>query len=154
MFGIFLSKEKRVERNSVNMFDTYMPSISGMDDQEIGGLLDIAAQIKTASLSVSFEDKNAELIYHEPIVVPSGVLIDQLLIYQNQMSRWSRDGSTGLARIGALGIWYLSIAACTFPILRNRGRELWGELERGYEFCSLFDPERDSVKGLEPKKTA
>jgi hypothetical protein len=52
--------------------------------------------------------------------------------------------------VGAFFIWWLSLAAATFAELRFHGREMWRELERGFQYCTSFDPDDDLPKGLEP----
>jgi len=96
------------------------------------------------------DDPHAEALYHDPVAVPDNISIEQLEIFQQMMSAWAREGTGGLEKVGALSVWYLSIAACTFTEQRLLGCNLWAELSRGFTHTQLFDPDEDTVIGLEP----
>ena len=66
-------------------------------------------------------DSNADAIYHDPIAVPEETALAQLEIFERQMRAWAAEGVDNLAKVGALSMWYLSVAAGTFAELRYLG---------------------------------
>lgn len=66
-----------------------------MDDETIGQVLDLAAQIKFSSILASDDDPNAEALYHDPVTLPESISIQQLEIFQQMMSAWVREGVGG-----------------------------------------------------------
>ncbi len=154
MFGLFKSKRNRLADKSAKAFDRVLSSLKGMADEEIAGVLDIAAQIKSSSflLAMARDDPYAESIYRDPIMVPEDMSLEQLKTFEQQIMVWSTEGVAGMAKVGAISIWYLSLAAGTFAEQRYLGRQMWWELSRGFPHCTRFEPNKDAVVGLEPRE--
>ena len=150
MFGLFKSRRSRHAERTARGFDTFVAALKGMDGSEIAFVLDMAARIKDSSLLLSQSDPNAIAIYRKPIDVAENIAIAQLEIFESQMRSWMTEGLEGRAKVGALSIWYLSLAAGTFAEQRYLGREMWAQLSRGFPYVQRFNPGEDAVIGLEP----
>lgn len=150
MFSLFKSDRTRWKEKASRVFDSYIPSLQGMAADEIAAVLDVAAKIRDSSLMTEDESDTYRLAFDDPVMVPECDAWKYLEHWQRTMVAWS-GSQEGLAKVGALSVWWLSLAAGTFPELRLRGREMWEELERGFELCGYFQPDRMQPKGLEPR---
>ena len=147
MFGLFASKRTKFAKKGKNLFDVYIPSLKGMTSSEIGFVLAQAVQIKDAS-TMHGSKEDLVTVFHDPMLLPETEAFETLRLWERHML--SLNGSLeGRAKAASLSIWYLSVIACQIPELRVRGREMWAELQRGYEEAS-FNPDEDAVIGLEP----
>jgi len=149
MFGLFKSQRSKFKEKGQRTFDNILPALKGMDASEIGFVLDGAVGIKNATTMFGSKQDVLE-IFRDPLMVQEGIAFGTLKEWEQHMSS-IRGTSEGLSKIASLTIWYLSVIACQIPELRLQGRELWGELERGFKHTEMFDPDEDSVIGLEPK---
>ena len=147
VFGFFKSQRQKFKEEGERMFDNYISALKGCAAAEIGATLDMASRIKYAT--TIYGSKTDELLlFEDPLRVPEDVAFDTLKMWKRYMFEISNTVE-GMAKVGALSIWYLSLLAGQIGELRIRGREMWKELERGFPYCSSFDPEKDCVAGLE-----
>ena len=150
MFGLFKSKRQKWKEKSTKAFDNIIPSIQGMDSQEIGGILDIAAKIKRSSLLTAPQDDPYHYAFNDPMKLGEERAFYYLEYWQKTMEEWAGT-IEGNAKVGAMSIWWLSLSACNIAELRIRGRELWSLLERGFEHCNYHEPDSLIPNGLSPK---
>ena len=149
MFGLFKSKRNRIKEKGQRAFNNILPTLKGMNASEIGFVLDGAVNIKNASTMFG-TDQSALEFFRDPVMVPEDVAFGILEEWEQQMK--SLAGTIeGRSIVGSLSIWYLSVIACQIGELRLQGRELWGELERGFKHTEVFDSDEDTVVGLEPR---
>ena len=150
MFGLFKPQRQRLKEEGERMFNNYLPALEGMAPDEIGFVLDFAVRIKH-STSLYGTGREELLLFEDPVMLSEKYAFETLRLWKQTMK--AEAGSTqGMAKIAALSIWYLSVLSVHISELRIRGRDLWGQLERGFDYCQEFDPENDIVKGLEPMK--
>jgi hypothetical protein len=144
MFGLFRSKKVRLKKQAEKTFDTYIMILQGMSPTEIAYVLEGAARLK-------WDGPEADpQIYRDPLISMSEGLAIEFLVRLNESMNKLRGSLQGEASVGQIMVWWLSIAATHFPEFRVKGRAMWKELHRGFPHCMRFDPEIDTVVGLEP----
>ena len=148
MFGLFKSQRSKFKEKGLRAFDNFLPALKGMEADEIGFVLDGAAGVKNATTMYGSKQDALE-IFRDPLMVQEGIAFGTLKEWEQHIFSIS-ETVEGQSKIAFIMIWYLSVIACQIPELRLQGRELWGELERGYKYTDIFDPDKDSVLGLEP----
>lgn len=148
MFNIFKTKREKIKIEANRIFDNYIPALKGVPPDEIAFVLDFAAEIKYSTLSIS-EKIEQRLIFEDPMMLSQSYAFEALSVWRRHMLE-EAGTLKGRAKVGALTIWYLSVVGCQIAELRVRAREMWNELERGFPYCSYFNPEHDIVKGVEP----
>jgi hypothetical protein len=103
--------------------ETFLTRLEGMDGDEVGGVvlmaLDISSQFKKTT--------SADLFEPAICVENNASLIVQLSARAEKMER---EGQPMLA-VG-LAVWVHTLRAMTEGDLRGLGRQVWGELERGF----------------------
>ena len=148
MFGLFKSKRNKIKELGERAFDNYIPALKGMYSSEIGYVLDQDIFIRDRATMYEKHQSHLE-IFMNPMAVPENVAFGVLQEWKRQMI--ALGGTVeGRAQVGSFSIWYLSVIACQIGELRLRGRELWTELERGYQYAEYFYPDVDCVVELEP----
>ena len=124
-----------------------MGCIEWSQSDEVGYLLDFAVQIKNTT---SLINENITTILSKPELVDKKILIDTLYSWFNHLMELNvSEDINDKAKAGALTVWYLSIGSIVFSENKKQGVILWTELKRGYEYCTLFNPDTDSIKALE-----
>ncbi len=146
MLKLFLPFRRRVRPELAGMFDTYLASLRDFEDQDIGGVLDLAREIKDATIADSGNPDYA-LLFERPSTLSENFAFRILRLWRHQMMA-ERGTLEGRAKIGALMIWYLTLAAAHFPEFWPQAQAIWRELERGYDACKFFDPAADAIIGL------
>ena len=147
IFNLFKSKRQRLKDEGEAFFENFVATLKGMSGEEIGYVLDTAAGIKNTTTLYGTK-KDELLLFEDPLMIPQEEAFETLQLWKIYMQENSAS-LEGLNKIGALSIWYLSILSTHVGELRIRGREMWGELERGFLYCGVFNPETDCVRGLE-----
>lgn len=148
MLGILRPKRKRLLKLAQSTSDTYLISLKKINSDTISETLDIAARIKAFTLICNENCSEFNKVFHNPMML-NRIYAEQLLwdwIRDIQKSNLNNDENVLFA--AALTIWFQSLAAATFPELKQKGDYLWKELERGFMNCSLFDPESDIPAGF------
>lgn len=149
MLSLFKSKRNKWRDEAKKQFQIYIDSLKGMDADELGSLLDIAKKLKDSMLQkVDPKDTYTHLVFSEPLKLSEELSLTYLDTLHKQII--SMAGAKREIAVGAFFLWWLSLAAATFAELRFQGREMWRELERGFQHCMSFDPDDDLPKGLEP----
>ena len=114
--------------------ETFVTRLQGMDGDEIGGVvlmaLDISSEIKATT--------GADLFEPAICVGNNSALIFQL---STRAQKMEREGQPMLA-VG-LTVWVHTLRAMTEGDLRGLGRQMWGELERGF---SHVDQAKDDMR--------
>ena len=148
MLGLFKSKRNRWRDEAAQLFDVYIPSIKGLDPSEIGAFLDSAKEFKNTLIKRATENNDVFSIQAliEPISLPEDKGLTLLQVWHRKMTPGEPEK---VAFVGALSIWWLSLAAGTFTELRVRGKEMWAELARGFTYSEAFDSGQDVPKGLD-----
>jgi hypothetical protein len=147
IFNLFKSKNKDLNKHIKNTFEIYLDMLKTVPDDEVGYLLDFAVEIKQ---STSLINEDITTILSKPELVDKEILIDTLYLWFKHLIELNASGDTkDRAKAGALTLWYLSIGSIVFSENKNQGIKLWSELKRGYEYCTLFKPDTDSIKALE-----
>ena len=153
MFGIFASKRNKWKKRLTRSFDTYIPGLKGMDDEEIGFLLDQASHIKSSSLMLLKEDDPSILFWNDPLMIKEKDALERLEFWHKWMLGWSREGVQGNSKVSSMMVFFHSLGAMTIVELRVRGKEMWKELSRGFPHCGAFNPKEDIPKGFEKFKS-
>ena len=110
MFGLFQSKRHRWKKRLTNGFDVYTPGLKGMDPEEIGFLLDQAAQIKSSSLMLLDKDDPARLFWVDPAMVSEEESLERLDYWYKYMATWSREeGTIGNSKAASLQVFFNSL---------------------------------------------
>ena len=147
IFNLFKSKNEDLNKHIKNTFEIYLGMLKTVPDDEVGYLLDFAVQIKNTT---SLINENITTILSKPELVDKKILIDTLYLWFNHLIELNASGDTNdKAKAGALTVWYLSIGSIVFSENKNQGLKLWKELKRGFEYCAVFNPDTDCIKGLE-----
>ncbi|MEZ5588972.1 MAG: hypothetical protein R3E46_18045 [Sedimenticolaceae bacterium] len=149
MFNFFKSKRERLKDQADAAFKNFIPSLQGMAPDEIAFVLDLAAHIKESSLLTEPDDSLYWAAFEDPCAIPEDRAISMLHHWKNTMYGWS-GSPQDMAKVGALSIWWLSLAAGTIPEVRVQGRAMWGELSRGFPLCQYENPVELIPNGLEP----
>jgi len=107
--------------------ETFVSRLQAMDGDEVVGpvlmALDISNQYKAATGSDLFEPLLCFENDHSIIVQ-----------FSSRAEKMEREGQPMLA-VG-LSVWVHTLRAMTEPDLRSLGRQMWGELERGFPHLS------------------
>lgn len=148
MFSLFKSKRNRWRDESTKLFDVYITSLKGLDSSEIGALLDLAIQVRNTFYQNAVQNCDTFTIqaFADPISVPEDKGLTLLQVWHGRMK--IADDPKKMALVGALTIWWLSLAAGIFAELRIHGRNMWGELARGFSCSESFQPDDDVPPGL------
>ena len=149
MFGIFASKRNKWKKKLNKSFDVYIPGLKGMDADEIAHLLDQASHIKLSSLMLLKEDDPERLYWIDPLMVEEKEALERLEFWHKWMLGWSREGVLGNSKVSSMMVFFHSLGAMTIVELRDRGKEMWKELSRGFSHCNEFNPKEDIPKGFE-----
>lgn len=161
MFGLFSSPRKRAIKKAHKLFQTQFPELCQWDDAKIGAVLDVAVEIKRASLDM-YRTGEWDKIFTTPSQVPEAVVVDQIEIFDLKITEWiyeaiaeanqekisfwkSKAHAIMQERRAGLCVWYFSLAAGCFTEFRPNGVLLWNQLRRGYPHAKLFVPGRDAV---------
>ena len=149
MFGLLKSKKEKMKDKVENAFNTMLISIEGLAADEIGYILDQAIRVKDASVLLESEGSSNILAYEDPLCLDEDTSMVYLEHWIKIMDNWGAMPEYQ-QKISGLMIWWLSLAACTFPDKRIRGRKLWLLLVAGFNHCSSSEPFSLIPKGLEP----
>jgi hypothetical protein len=157
LIGIFIytkalssNPRKIYKRLGERIFQNIIPSLEGMDDEEIGFLLDQMIEMKRASWKAN-PIETTTLLFEDPIMVPEDIAYKAMDLWFNEILNLQRDGNIyAMAKIGTLSVCFLSLVSMHIVEHRKLGKQMWQELSRGFPYASLFDPKKDCVKGLEP----
>tara|TARA_B100000315_G_C14070556_1_gene360393 strand:- start:6 stop:458 length:453 start_codon:yes stop_codon:yes gene_type:complete len=148
IFNLFKSKNEELNQHVKKTFEIYLGMLKSVPDDEVGYLLDTAAQIKKTTSLINEDVIN---ILSNPASVDKKILIETLHLWLNHLLELhATQDIKQQAKGGALTVWYLSVGCVVFPEYKSQGIELWKELKRGFEHCIVFNPETDCIKGLEP----
>ena len=149
MFSIFKSDRQKWKEQAEATFKVCIPSLKGMSDEEIAFSLDFAANIRRASTSALSENDRYVLAFNDPMLLNEA---EAFLYLQHWKDSFLKLGDTELdrAKVGALTVWWLSLAGVAIPEYRIQAREMWGELSRGFKYCTVFIPNEMVPRGLEP----
>ena len=77
IFSIFASKRTKWKKRLTKAFDVYIPGLQGMDDEELGMLLDQAVQIKDASLITLDKNDRERLFWEDPALLDEKESLDR-----------------------------------------------------------------------------
>ena len=147
VFGLFKSSEDKLKEHISKTYDNYLSILKTVPDDEIGFVLDYAVKIKSSSTLFDSEGDYLK-VFEDPTSVKKQYLLSILNDWQSQFLELSKT-QEGLAKSGALSIWYMSAGAFAFPELKNKYTSLWSELGRGFYLCKEFNPEKDIPSGNE-----
>ena len=147
VFGLFKSGEDKLKEHISKTYDNYLNILKTVPDDEIGFVLDYAVKIKSSSTLFDSEGDYLK-VFEDPKSVKKQYLLSVLSDWQTQFLELSKT-QEGLAKSGALSIWYMSAGAVAFPELKNKYTSLWSELGRGFYLCKEFNPEKDIPSGNE-----
>jgi hypothetical protein len=146
MFSIFKSRRNKWRDEAKKLFDVYIASLKGLDPDEIGSGLDLAKKFKSMMMEkLPPEEMHIRQAFSDPLGLPEDRSLTLLEVWHKRM-RSAEPGEE--AAVGVLAIWWLSLASATFAELRVYGKEMWGELERGFPYCEYFDPQMDIPQRL------
>jgi hypothetical protein len=149
MFSFLKSKRQKWKEQSEATFANFIPVLKGMDGQEIGFVLDLAANIRRASTTSLSNDDSYGLAFCDPMALREDDAFRYLKYWKEWMVGLDQTESE-MAKAGALCIWWLSLMGGTIAEARVNARIMWGELERGFEYCKVFIPNEMVPKGLAP----
>jgi len=141
VFRLFKSNENKLKDHISKTYDNYLNILKTVPDDEIGFVLDYATNVKFASTMFGTKEDYLK-IFEKPSSVERKYLMSTLNDWQSQFLELSKT-QEGLAKSGALSIWYMSAGAFAFPELKKKYITLWSELARGFHQCKEFKPERD-----------
>lgn len=124
------------ERSQERQIDDYLLKLRGMDGSEIGGVVALAAHMRNRFLN----EKGLDFLMPHVVTAADPSLVMTL-------SRTAKDfqkmGQMGLINAAALILWVHTLRATKNPNIRMKGREMWGELARGFphieEGARLFE---------------
>lgn len=141
MFSIFKSKRQKWKEQAEKTFSNFIPALQSMDGHEIGFVLDLAAKIARASTITLPDSDPYVLAFGDPLMVREEDAFRYLTHWKETMVA---DGTTeqGQAKVGAMSIWWLSLMGGSIPEVRSSAKVMWSELERGFEYCEVFIPNR------------
>ncbi len=122
--------------------DKFVRGLRAMDAQDMGAMVAIATAIR-----VNFETHGVipEGVFEDdplPSVETLGVLQMQI----NKVSRQFRKLGLPSDSAGAM-VWSYSLRCLNVPELRPHGREMWGEMERGFPHVKDALEEGEGRKG-------
>ena len=152
IFSLFSSKRSKWKKRLTRGFDTYIPGLQGMDDDELGMLLDQAVEIKESSLLMVGKNDVEKLYWEDPRMIDEKSSLDRLDFWYKWMLGWAKEGIKGNSKNASFQIYFNSLGGFAIIELRVRAKEMWQELSRGFSSCGRFDPKRDIPKGLEKFK--
>ena len=119
--------------------ERFHASLRGMSDPEIGMLLALATAIR---LNLRNENVDIASLLSGDGLSPSEAELDALVRLPRLIKECQREGQ--MSDAAALMVWYHSLRiAALYPELRIKGREVWVELCRGFDFAE------DAVDDLE-----
>ena len=148
IFSIFASKRTKWKKRLTKAFDVYIPGLQGMDDEELGMLLDQAVQIKDASLITLDKNDRERLFWEDPALLDEKESLDRLDFWHKWMLEWAKEGVMGNSKNASFQIYFNSLGGCAIIELKVRAKEMWKELSRGFSSCGRFDPNVDIPIGL------
>ena len=150
----FKSARNRWRDEAKKLFDVAIDCFNGLEEHEIGGGLDLAKNIKDSLiLEIRPKDTNISNVFNDPMLVSEQASLDYLKRWNTEFLLTPARTIEDQATVGAVMIWWLSLAAGTVGELRFRGSELWGLLATGFPYCKNFDPKVDAPRGLEPRSS-
>ena len=133
------------------------PVLQGMDSHELGFTLDDSIKVRERLISGCmmkhlFPEKHAKGDLRDSfrrLKIPREVFIDTTLVSDEikfdsleQMLEIITEDNGGYLS-GMITIWSVSICSLSFAEFRIQGKKIWKEFSRGFEYCSIFNPEED-----------
>lgn len=152
MFGLFKSQRQKIKAHAEKVFESFLPALRGMTDEEIAFVLDQAKRIKSATTMYG-SDQKLSTLFRDPALIRDEFAFDNLSAWLRHMKSIGNT-TEGQAQVASLSIWWLSVASMRIAELRVLGKELWKELSRAYPYTTTFEPKEDCVIGLEPNTEA
>ena len=117
--------KRTFDRSQQREIDEYLLILRGMDENEIGGVVALAAHMRNRYL----EGKGLDFL--EPY---TATLADDSIVVNlvNVAKGFQKQGQIGLINAAAAMAWIHTLRASINPNLRVKAREMWGELSRGF----------------------
>ncbi len=144
MFSKFKVKRQIRLLSVEKMLIHYLSVLKELPDDELARGLDMAAEIKFSSLE--FEEAHTDYwnAFNEPVLVSEKTAEDIQFHWVEKMNAM-HEAQSAQAQLYAIGmsIWSHSLLAAVYPELRKQGLVMWNELQRGFKFCSRFNPQTD-----------
>ena len=107
--------------------NNYLQKLRGMDGDEIGGVVALAAHMRNRFL----EDKGIDFL--DPF---SATIADPFCVatLSRTAKYFQKKGIVGQINAAAVILWVHTLRATMNPDLRMKVREMWGELSRGFPY--------------------
>jgi hypothetical protein len=139
MFGFFNAEKNKWRPRVEEAFDNYLPTLQTMPAEEIALIIDMAVAIRDSSTYLYEEDDPYVLAFYEPDKVEQKKAFEFMNHWIQAQLEWAQTPD-GMFKNAALNIWFLTLASFAIPELNFRGKQLWAELQRGFEFCEYQNP--------------
>lgn len=144
MFSLFKTKRYfRLMANEKALLN-YLDVLKALPATEIARGLDMAAEIKSSSLK--FEEMHTDYwnAFNKPILVTEKAA-ERIQTHWVEQVMGIHETEHHRAQLYAAGmsIWSHTLLASAYPELRKQGLILWDELQRGFKYCTRFNPQQD-----------
>lgn len=144
MFPLFKTRRYIRLLENEKILSRYLEIIKEFSDHELARGLDIASEIKFVLLKSEITNSDYWDAFHEPVIVREKTAesirtqwVEVILHLQDTEHSQSLRYATGMS------IWVHSLLSAAYPELRHHGLALWKELQRGFKYCTQFEPMRD-----------
>ncbi len=115
-------------RGATDDFQRFVVSLRGQSDTELGMLVAFATVMR---INLAYEGTLTDQFLRTDCLAPS----EDIAAVQFKVSQIFRqfEKEEKLLDAAAIMVWLFTLRACNYPELRLFGREMWGELRRGFD---------------------
>ncbi len=114
----------KLQQREIN---SYLQKLRGMDGDEIGGVVALAAHMRNRFL----DDEGIDFLYPYSATIADPFCIVKL---SKVAKYFQKGGLVGHINAAAVILWVHTLRATMNPDLRMKAREMWGELSRGFPY--------------------